>query len=146
MRLGRGRQEEDKVNRFIRERIRVAREERGMTQADLAELIYKSRVAVSDLERGRGQASACDLALIAGALEKPIAHFYPPSFRGIDVGKLQPDEEEFVHLFRKLWDPARQIFALRQLQTLVDSAVEADIEAHRRDLETYRLEDHQDPQ
>lgn len=54
-------------------------------------------------------------------------------------GHLSSDEEELVFLFRKLRDPARQVFALEQLEILVAAAVEADEEIERRLVETSQL-------
>jgi hypothetical protein len=88
------------------------------------------------------QVSASDLSIVAGALEKAISYSYPQVFRGIESGgEPSPDEWEIVYLFRKLGDPARRLFALKELQRMVDSAVEADMEAERRDFERYRLGD-----
>lgn len=114
---------EDKMNRYIRERIKEAREERGMSQDDLAKPLYKTRVAVSDLERGRVQAAAADLVLIAFAVEKPITYFFPPQLSGPQAADLSPREKELVMFFRRLvgFDDL-EAAAVRQVQTLAEAA------------------------
>jgi transcriptional regulator with XRE-family HTH domain len=97
------RRDEDKVNRYIRQRIRAARNEREMSQQELATHLQKSRVAVSDLERGRVQVNAADLAFIANALDKPISYFYPPPIRGAEEEGLSADEQQLIHWFRRIW-------------------------------------------
>src|ERR687886_145248 len=103
MRLWR-REEENKYNRFIREKIREAREESGMTQADLGEAISKSSVAISDLERGRTEVNAVDLMGIAVALKKPITFFYPNFIvvRGAKSDELTDKEKELINFFREI--------------------------------------------
>jgi hypothetical protein len=88
------------------------------------------------LERGRVQVSASDLLLIAAAVEKPIAYFFPPVVHGADANRLTPEEQEPVYLYRKLQHKALQLVAIDQLRTLADSAVKADLEAMRREIES----------
>ena len=132
-------QREDKINRYIREQIRSAREQRGMTQADLAKFIYKSRVAMSDIERGRVQVSASDLSLMASALEKPVAYFYPPVDRGVEESDLSPEEKELVHYYRQIAHKPLQLVALKQVTTLAESAIQADLETLRQEFAQQRL-------
>jgi len=87
--------------KFVRERIKEARKERGFTQAQLGKAIHKSGAIVSDLERGRTQVNAADLMRIAHVLEKPIKYFFP--IRQVpSEEELTTDEWEIVLQFRKL--------------------------------------------
>jgi transcriptional regulator with XRE-family HTH domain len=66
---------DDKLNKYIRERIKLARTDAKETQEDLAKRLEKTRVAISDLERGRVSVNASDLGFIAAHYEKPISFF-----------------------------------------------------------------------
>jgi transcriptional regulator with XRE-family HTH domain len=119
-------QREDKVNRYIRQRIHAARTERGMSQEQLARYLEKSRVTVSDLERGRVRVGAADLAIIAGALEKPIDFFYPPAARGVEKDDLSPAEQELVLQASYLSeDDLRKLVA--QARALAELSIEEDM-------------------
>jgi len=115
---------EDKINGLIRERIRDARTERGLSQEDLARSIEKSRVAISDMERGRVQVSVSDLIFIATALEKPLSYFLPYSPLEASHADLSPSEKELVYWFRHLGHAALENVAMSQLKTLAQSAIE----------------------
>lgn len=144
MRSLRDQQPEDNVNRYIRKRIRDAREDRGMIQADLAAFLGKSRVALSDIERGRVKVSASDLALLATALEKPVSYFYPPPDRGLETNELAPEEKELVHCFRQIGHKPLQAIALKQVSAFADAVIaaelmEADLEVkHRSDEDGFQ--------
>ena len=118
--------QEDRLDRFIRERIRLAREARGMSQDDLARFLQKTRVTVSDIERGRVRVGTYDLARIAAALEKPVAYFFPDSARGVTSEDLRPDEQEIVEAYRQLADNALQNLALRALKTVAREATQTE--------------------
>lgn len=94
-------QEDDEINRYIRERIRQVRIDANETQDDLADRLKKSRVSISDMERGRVSVSAADLAIISNHYGKPISYFYPPIV-SIDKSKLSPIEEELIFMFSQL--------------------------------------------
>jgi len=121
--------EEDKINRYIRERIREAREKRGRTQDELAKELERSRVAVSDIERGKAQVNASDLVIIASYLEKPIAFFYPPAVVGPSKADLSAKEQELVWMFRQLHHDALENVALSQITALAESAFQSDLKA-----------------
>ena len=113
---------EDKIDRYIRERIRQARTDANKTQDELAKAVYKNRVTISDIERGRVQVSASDLAFIAAELEKPISYFYPPVL-GVH-GDFSPLEEELLAYFAKL-DPPQQHISLEYVKQQVDATIRA---------------------
>ena len=136
--------QEDKIGRLIRERIRDARAERGMSQEDLARRIEKSRVAISDMERGRVQVSVSDLIFIATVLEKPLSYFLPYSPLEASRGDLSPMEKELVYWFRQLGHAALENVAMSQLKTLAQSAIEQaekeELEEVKKDAEARGLE------
>ena len=122
--------QEDKINLYIRNRIKEARAQRDESQLDIARILSKTGSVVSDIERGRVQVSASDLSLIANYLEKPISYFYPALVRGADPSALDPDELELIHFYRQIGhNAAMRKLALQQVKNLADTAVQADREA-----------------
>jgi len=59
----------------IGNKIREAREARGLSQAELGRLIGYSDVAIGNWEKGRRKINIEDLEQIASALGKPISYF-----------------------------------------------------------------------
>jgi DNA-binding XRE family transcriptional regulator len=97
-----GEQHEDQYNRFIRDRVREAREERAMTQETLGEFTYKSRVASSDLERGSTEITTAGLLHIAVVLEKPITFF---SSRRLQAALVSGNGCRIINLLGKCRSP-----------------------------------------
>lgn len=89
---------EERISTYIREHIKRAREEKGISQSELAEAIgKKSNVSISDIERGRVGVSAVDLILIAKLLGRDINYFARrPDRVRIPRGELTPDETQLV--------------------------------------------------
>lgn len=58
------------------ERIRRAREARGLSQEDLAEQVGRDQRAVSEYENGKRRIYAHDLPTFARALNVPILYFF----------------------------------------------------------------------
>jgi transcriptional regulator with XRE-family HTH domain len=130
-----GPQLENKYTRFMRERIKQAREERGYTQEFLGKLISRSRVAISDVERGRTEITAFDLLNFAYALRKPIAYFYSDTeaWAGPKADDLEADEKELVLLYREISGNAMRKLAIKQVRQFAEASREADEEeANRR--------------
>lgn len=118
------RQEKDnKLNRYVREKIKAAREQLELSQVELGKSIYKTGAAVSDIERGRVQVTVSDLALIAAALQKPITYFFPPRFHGPNASGLSPEEKEILAFYRQIegYDEL-QLAAIKQVRTLAEAA------------------------
>jgi len=91
----------DKLNKYIRERIKQARLDAGETQEDLAKKMEKTRVAISDLERGRVSVNSSDLGFIAAYYDKPISYFYPPRLK-IEKDDLSSLDEELLIILWQL--------------------------------------------
>jgi len=131
---------EDKINRYIRNRVKEARIQREASQVDIAQVLEKTGSAVSDIERGRVQVSASDLSLIAAYLEKPISYFYPPPNRGAEQSDLSSEEQELVHFYRQIGsNAAMQKLAVQQIENLADAAIQADLETLARQAEAERM-------
>jgi transcriptional regulator with XRE-family HTH domain len=58
------------------ERIRMAREAKGLSQEEFAALIARDQRAVSLYERGKRRIAAIDLPLLAQVLDVPLMYFY----------------------------------------------------------------------
>lgn len=133
VRLGKS-DHEDKIDLYIRNRIKEARAQRGVSQLDIARVLYKTGSAVSDIERGRVEISARELSLIADYLEKPISYFYPAPVRGADASSLDPDEQELIHFYRQIGDNAAvRKLALQQVKNFADTVIQTDLEAITRE-------------
>ena len=138
---GKKKEQEDPITYYVRNRIREARAQSGMSQADLAKFVYKSGSAVSDIERGRVQVSVNDLALIAAAVEKPASFFFPPNVRGAEQGTLEPDEQELVQHYRQLGNnTALKKLARRRVKELADLEFETYEEEYLHDAEQDKMD------
>jgi len=62
---------------FIRNRIKQAREDMGLSKRDMAKLYGTSQSKISDIERGRVQITALQIIEFAKMLKKPINYFFP---------------------------------------------------------------------
>ncbi|MBZ0285027.1 MAG: helix-turn-helix domain-containing protein [Anaerolineae bacterium] len=58
------------------ERIRIAREAKGLSQEEFAARISRDQRAVSLYERGKRRIAATDLPLLAQVLDVPLMYFY----------------------------------------------------------------------
>ena len=81
-----------------------------------------------------------DLLTLPAALEKPVTFFLPPFFTGSEEEDVTPDERELIHFYHEIEHRPLQLIALKQVRTLAESAIEADMETKRRELEQHRLE------
>ncbi len=91
-------QEDNAINRYIRQRILEARKTANENQSDLAKILKTTHVSISDMERGRTSINAAILVQIAHHYKKSITYFYPPE----TVIALSALEEELVQLFKEL--------------------------------------------
>lgn len=64
------------IGKQIGDRIRSARERRGMTQDELGQRIGKTKTAISGYENGKRAIHLTELPELAKALEVPIAYFF----------------------------------------------------------------------
>jgi len=95
---------------IIGNRIRLAREQKGISQEELAALISKRQYAVSEYEAGKRRIFANDLPAIADALEVPVAFFFEDT--PVD------EEEELLSEFRRLPNKETRSFAVQFLHDL----------------------------
>jgi transcriptional regulator with XRE-family HTH domain len=103
------------------QRIRQAREERGLSQKALAELIDRCQAAVSDMENGKTEPDATTLVLLAEALEKPVTFFFPPPWGPrVSRGDLTYDEQALLLEFRRLGSDEHRKIAISQVAALAE--------------------------
>jgi transcriptional regulator with XRE-family HTH domain len=99
----------------IGDRIRRAREERGLSQEDLGVLILRDQRSVSEYESGKRRIYAHDLPRIAKALEVPIMYFYKDVASEYDFDDAPM---EMLHLVA----PHKRNMIINILRTLVQLA------------------------
>lgn len=105
----------------VGQRIRQAREERGLSQRQLSDRIERRQAAVSDFERGMMQPDATTLVVLAQVLEKPITYFFPPPWGPrVARGDLTYDEQALLLEFRRLQSDEHRQIAIAQLAALAD--------------------------
>lgn len=68
------------INDYIREKIKLRREELELSQEDLARAVgYSDKTAISKIERGTVKLDVNKLQAIAEALDVDPQFFYPPA-------------------------------------------------------------------
>lgn len=111
----------------VGQRIREAREERGLSQMRLAERIKRRQAAISDMENGRMQPDATTLVVLAEILEKPVTYFFPPPWGPrVARGDLTYDEQALLLEFRRLQSDEYQKLSIALLSALATYALGRD--------------------
>lgn len=82
--------------KLLGERIRLARERRGMSQNELASQVEKDQKAISAYERGKRKLAVTDLVEIARVLGEPILFFFEGSLETKDL------DRELLEEFRRI--------------------------------------------
>jgi repressor LexA len=65
-------------------RVRLARQNRGLTQSELAQIIDISSKSVSAIEVGRIEASISQVQALAAALQEPLGYFVGENVSSIE--------------------------------------------------------------
>jgi len=103
------------------EKIRLAREEAGLSQKELAKKIFRRRATVSDIENGKSELGTIILSRISAILEKPISYFFPDfAIREINPNEITPIEKELLLIYDLLYDENLKNIALHQMRTLAE--------------------------
>jgi transcriptional regulator with XRE-family HTH domain len=101
------------------ELIRVAREEKGISQSELAKRVYRRQGTISDWENGKTEVGTGALILLAAVLDKPITYFFQkPILINLVNEKQTALEEELLLHFRRIWDDELQKVAINQIKIL----------------------------
>jgi transcriptional regulator with XRE-family HTH domain len=110
----------NKYTEALGKQIRLARDEKNLSQSDLARYAYCRRATISDIENGKTSIDAITLVLLANVLEKPISYFYPEQFFGnVELSEITSTEKELLIQVRRLSkDDQKKIIA--QIKALGD--------------------------
>lgn len=71
--------------KILGERIRTAREKRGLSQVELAKLVKRDQRTISEVEGGKRKLAANDLPDFAMALEVPLLYFFEGEYDVTDL-------------------------------------------------------------
>lgn len=100
------------------ERLRYARERKGLSQEALAHLLNKDQRAVSEYEMGKRRIYAVDIPVLAQALDMPILYFF-----GEDLNIHDLDGELLKH-FHQLPTPKTKAVAVEYIRLLTETLQE----------------------
>ncbi|CAG1022473.1 hypothetical protein MTYM_01753 [Methylococcales bacterium] len=128
-----------KWDKWIGDKIRVAREEKNWTQGDLAKEVYAKQPRISDFERGAVEIGVVELAYIALALEKPITFFIPPKFNGATPNDLTDTQKEIIYHSSQASEEM-ELALLEQAKTYAKISKRAAEQKHREEMVLLRAE------
>jgi len=81
-------------NELLGTRIRIAREQKGLSQSELAEIVGKDQRVISAIERGVRGLDVTELPAIASALDVSLMYF----FRDLSSSELDSEMLSYFHL------------------------------------------------
>ncbi|MFC1976116.1 helix-turn-helix domain-containing protein [Chloroflexota bacterium] len=87
----------DELRKTIADRLKFAREEKGLTQNDVAEILGVERASYAHVETGRNMLTIPNLFKLQEILDKPVTYFLD-----IGIGDLTADETELLELYRAI--------------------------------------------
>jgi len=70
------------------QKIRQARERRGLSQEEFADLVKKDQTAISEYENGKRKIAAAELPNFSEVLRVPIAYFFGEEINADELDKL----------------------------------------------------------
>lgn len=97
------------------QRIRQARERKGLSQEDLAAEISKDQRAISEYEHGKRRISVVDLPQMAHVLDVSLLYFFQDELTPQDL------DREIMQQFHRLPDAQAQKAALELLRVFVEA-------------------------
>lgn len=111
----------NKLSLEMGQRIREAREERGLSQDELAKKVYKRRPSLSEIENGKMYPDVATLLMIALVLQRSIVDFFPAIHRHqLAATELSDEEEQLILQFRRIRGEDQQRLALTQVKAIAD--------------------------
>ncbi|GEM_PF-2408299 len=120
---------DEKDLKYIRGRLKSAREDRGLSQSDVADAFGVSQTSISNLELGRVQLTLDDLVGYCRITGKPLSYFLPSHL--ISRSELSSDEQTLISLFREIEDQG--------LRDVVLSFVKEQVSIYKKALELSKL-------
>lgn len=116
------------MRRGIGQRVKIAREELGLSQQELADIIDRRQAYISEIETGKVEPSPTTLWMLGRALDKPFLYFIPPDYRREDQEHTYSVEEaELIARIRYL-QTSPQGFNYHQALHVVKSLISYDEE------------------
>lgn len=115
--------DEETQMKLLGERMRRAREGKGMSQEQLAYEWGKKQYQISEYENGKRRIYAHDLPQLAAVLQMPIIYFFQDFAEFVDTDTDEMQEEQFIHILRNLRSKPAKAFALTlllELQKMLD--------------------------
>ena len=111
------------------------RQEAGLSQGELARVTYTHRNTINNFEKGKRVPDAQILSMIAHALEKPVAYFFPkPSQPEVKEEELSVAERTLPIHFRRIWKEGNQILAVSQVKAIADVETQLDLKEQDREV------------
>lgn len=101
--------------RQLGQRIRAARERKGLSQEDFAAQISRDQRAVSEYEHGKRRIAVIDLPVIARVLDVPLLYFYEDVLSPHDL------DTEVLQQFHRLPDTQARKAAIELLRVFSDT-------------------------
>lgn len=93
------------IAKLVGQRLRSAREDKGLTQEDLADALGISKSQISHFERGANLLTIEHLKKLPRILGRPVNYFLGES----SSSRLTPDEDELVSLYRQVPDDLKAL-------------------------------------
>jgi transcriptional regulator with XRE-family HTH domain len=112
------REEEERYGKYIKAKIKEARERSGLTQTELASKLGRTQAYFSKLESGELVVSIVELLGIAQFTNTPIQNFLP--IQDANKEDLTGQEWQLLTLFRKIEDDRIRGIALNQMRQLAE--------------------------
>jgi len=112
------REGEDEYLKYIKARIKEAREDAKMTQSELAQKLERNQVYFSKLESGGLVPSVIELLGIAQFTKKPVQFFMPLQEESEDI--LTGKEWQLVAHFRRIEDEGIKDLALSTIKNFAE--------------------------
>jgi len=92
----------EKLKREVGEKLKAAREDKGLSQEELAGMLGLSKVGYGALERGKNLVGLQYLVMLTFILEKPIT-FFLPAYVVSDFERNDPLLDPLLQEFISLW-------------------------------------------
>jgi len=101
-------EEEQEILEYLRQHIKIRREEMEFSQRELSKKIGVSDNFISRIESGSTDPSLIEMLEIARNLKKPLKYFIPPRFRDREEGAQTGWEADVIDKLRGMKEEVRK--------------------------------------
>jgi transcriptional regulator with XRE-family HTH domain len=106
---------------FIRERIKTARTEAGISQRKLSQKVFRSNSYITRIENGDIEPGFTEIIAISMTLDKPLKYFLPAQYtRDKDDQVRGGHEYDLVNHFRRITNEDIQRIGVKTVQDLAE--------------------------